>query len=239
MISRPSRTQSRLYRLLLAFYPPSFRREYGTSMAQAFSADLAERGATKTWMLIVPDLFSSIPEQILEASIMSQKWLATLTAIGAVAMLTAIAIGGGPPILLVGALFCVASLASFVALRRSGRPTEFLYGGVAPAGWKWWTVLAALLATAYVLAGVGQLIDVPKATNVGALGIFTAFAAMIVLGLRLRSRSRISGNWLVIAATAPALMFFWIIVPAVVGLAIIFGAAVELAGASPKAPLPV
>ena len=238
MMAAPQRSISRgVYRIFLLLYPPSFRREYGALMLQAFNDRLREKGAARTWLLVIPDLVGSIPQQILEVSFMSQKWMAALTAVGVTVMLAGFVVGSRLPLFLIGGVFAAVSLLALGATKRSGRPAEYLYGGNAPRRWTWWTVLAALLGATYVTGGVGQLINEPKATNVGALGFAIAFAGMIALGLRLRSRSRVSGNWLVIAATAPALALFWMIVPAVIGLAIIVGALIELAKASPKAPL--
>ncbi len=168
---------------------------------------------------------------------MDPRWLGAFTALAAVVLMTAIGIGIGPPLVLVAVT--VAVIGSLVVLSRkaSDRPTEYLYPGGAPKAWTWWTVLAVLLAAVYVLAAVGQLIEDPKPTNVGALGIMIGFAGLIVVGLRLRSRSKIVGNWMVVFATVPALMFFWIIVPAVVGLAIIVGAIAEITKATPRETL--
>jgi hypothetical protein len=237
MNGRSARFHPRLYRTFVLLYPPSFRREYGHLMVQAFSDRLAERGARRTWFLIVGDLWLSVPRQIAEVTLMDQRWIGAFAALAAVALMTAIGIGAGPPLVLVA--IAVAAVGSLVVLSRkaSDRPTEYLYGGRAPKAWTWWTVLAALLAVTYVLAAVGQLIDDPKPTNVGALGIMTGFAGLIALGLRLRARSKIVGNWMVVFATVPALMFFWVIVPAVVGLAIIAGAIAEITKATPREPL--
>jgi hypothetical protein len=85
--------------------------------------------------------------------------------------------------MLAGAVFALVGFLSVTGVKRSGRPTEYLYGGSVPKTWIWWTVLAALLAGAYILAATGQLIDDPKATNVGALGAAIGFAGLIVVGL--------------------------------------------------------
>ena len=167
---------------------------------------------------------------------MSQKWLGSIAMLASLALVTAFAIGTGPPLVFAVSAVTVVGILAVMATRRNDRPTEYLYGGAAPKTWTWWTVLAALLAGVYVLAAAGQLIDQPKATNVGALGIMIGFAGLIALGLRLRGRSRIGGNWMVIFATVPALMFFWVVLPTVVALAIIVGAITEISRATPQAP---
>ena len=233
---RSLRRHRRIYRALLALYPPSFRREFGQLMAQAFCDRLREKGGPRTWRLIVPDLLQSVPQQITEVSFMSQKWMAAITALASVALLTALVIGVGSPLLLAVAAVAAVGLFAVVSAKRSERPAEYLYGGSAPRAWTWWTVLAALLATTYVVAGIGQLINDPKPTNVGALAILTGVAGLIGAGLRLRARSRIAGNWMIIVATVPALAFWWVIVPALVAIAIIVGAVTEISRATPQVP---
>ena len=236
MTNRALIGQRRIYRAFLLLYPRSFRREFGDLMSQAFCDRLRDKGAPRTWALVGADLFHSVPQQIMEVSLMSQKWMGAVTALAAVALVTLFVIGVGPPIVLVGAVVAFVGLLAIVSAKRGDRPTEYLYGGAAPKTWTWWTILAALLAGAYVVAALGQLISTPKATHVGALAIMMGFAGLIGFGLRLRKQSRISGNWMVIFATVPALTFFWVIVPTVVALAIIVGAVMEIARATPQAP---
>ncbi|MGH3118031.1 MAG: hypothetical protein ACRDQ2_13130 [Gaiellales bacterium] len=163
--------------------------------------------------------------------------MAVTTALASVALAVAAGIGAGPPIMMVGAVLAMVSFFAIMLSKKNGLPTEYFFGGSAPKQWTWWTGLAALLGGLYVLFAVGQLIDDPKATNVGALGIMSGFAGMIFFGLKLRGRLRIAGHWMVIFATVPALMFFWIVWPAVLGLAIITGAVTEIARASPRTPM--
>jgi len=165
---------------------------------------------------------------------MSQKWMGALAFLAAIALIVAMAIGAGPPLLLMVGGVLMVGLFGVLASKRDGRPTEYLYGGATPKLWTWWTILAAVLGAVYVIMATGQLIEDPKATNVGALGIMIGFASLIALGLRLRSRSKVSGNWMIVFATIPALLFFWIVVPAVVGLAIIAGAVMEISRAAPS-----
>lgn len=238
MATRPFSVQRRIYRLSLLFYPPSFRREYGGLMTQAFTDRLRDDGPVRTWLLIAGDLFVSIPEQILEATMLSQKLLALLIVLSAAVGAGAIVFGAGPPILFVFGMMTAAVLAFVWARRRSNAPTELLYGGAAPKRWTWWTVLAVLFAVVYVLNGIGMLIDDPKPENVFALALSIALAAMIFFGLRLRSQARVGGNVMVIIAAVPGLSVFWLIFPTVVGLAIILGASIEIARAAPRAPMP-
>jgi hypothetical protein len=234
---RSFRGHRRIYNALLVFYPRSFRRDYGALMTQAFGDRLRDKGAARTWAFVGADLAHSVPQQIMEVSLMSQKWIGAITVLSSVALVTAFAIGTGPPSVLAGGVVALFSLYALMAAKRNSRPAEYLYGGTAPKAWTWWTMLAALLGVTYVVFAVGQFIDDPKPTNLGAVGIMCSFTALIAVGLRFRARSRIAGNWMVVFATIPALMFFWIVVPAAVGLAIIVGAVIEISRATPQAPV--
>lgn len=187
----------------------------------------------RTWLSILGDLSVSVPRQVLETTLVNPKVLGVITTFVAGALVAAYAIGIGPPLVLAG--ISVVAIGSLVLISRGHkeRSTEYLYGGGSPKPWIWWTALAALLATVYVVAATGQVISDPKPTNFGALGIMLGFAGLIMFGLRLRARSRMLGHWLIIFASVPALMFFWIIWPAALGLAIITGAVVEIARATP------
>jgi hypothetical protein len=211
-------------------------------MTQAFGDRLREKGAPRAWGLVATDLALSVPQQLMEVSLMSQRWMAAAAAIGTALILSTMVIGAGSPVsvLLLGSgLFAVIiALLSYWSGKRNGRPSEFSYGDVTPKLWKWWTVMAAALGTLYVVAATAQLISDPKGTNVGALGIAVAFAALIAGGLALRSRSHVTGNWMVALAAVPALAFFWIVWPAAIGLAIIFGSVAEVTKAPPRAPAP-
>ena len=211
-------------------------------MVQAFGDRLREKGAPRTWGLVITDLALSVPQQLMEVSLMSQRWMAGVAAAGTALILSAMIIGAGSPISIlllgVGSLSGILALLSFWSAKRNGRPSEFSYGDVPPKLWKWWTVLAVVLGALYVIAATGQLIADPKGTNVGALGIALAFAALIACGLALRSRSHVTGNWMVAVAAAPSLAFFWIIWPAAIGLAIIFGSVAEVTKAPSRTAAP-
>ncbi|MEO8323175.1 MAG: hypothetical protein ABI571_03445, partial [Actinomycetota bacterium] len=95
-------------------------------MTQAFCDRLEERGGLGTWTFIVADLSLSIPQQILEVILMSQKWLAVLAAVGSCLVLAAMVIGTGSPLLLMVGFGLFLALAGFLpmwAAKRSGRST--------------------------------------------------------------------------------------------------------------------
>ncbi len=241
MSERPRRELQRgIYRTLLFLYPRSFRREYGREMTQAFSDRLNDRGSARTWFFILPDLLMSIPEQALEAPLMIKKWPAVVASVAIGLSVAMIVVGGGDGLTAVVSAFGVI-IAVFVSLSlwmmtRSRRGAEFSYGSEAPKTWNWWTVLTGILATTYVVAGTGQLIDETKATNVGALCIAVFFAALMAGGLILRARGRTAGNFMVAAGAVPSLAFFWMIVPPLVGLAILVGAVAEVSQEPTKVP---
>lgn len=165
---------------------------------------------------------------------MSQRWIAVFTSLAAVAVLTATTLGAGPPLVLMTATVALVGFVAFGATRRRGRASEHVYVAVAPKTWTWWTVLATGLATVYLVASVAQLIHEPKGDNVGALFIMAGFIGLIVMGLSLRRQGRLNGNWMVMFATIPALMFFWVIGPPFVAIAIIIGASTELVRAGSR-----
>jgi len=224
--SRP--VQKSVYRVLLRLYPGSFRREYGGLMAQAFSDRLRERGARSTWLSIAGDLSLSVPQQALRETVMSQRWLAEVSALITVAMVTAVWVGAGSPLLLVGAGVVFIPLLGLWSAKLSSPRAESVPTVVGPKRWTWWTALAGGVGGLYVLAAAVQAVSDPKATNLGALVFIAGFAALIRRGLILRSRSRMVGNWMVMIGMVPALLFFWVVVPALAAVAVIWAASREI-----------
>lgn len=232
--------QRGIYRTLLFLYPRSFRREYGREMTQAFSDRLNDRGSARTWLFILPDLLVSIPEQALEAPLMIKRWPVVVASVAIGLSVAMMVVGGGDGLAVVVSAFSViiavfASLSLWMVMR-SRRGAEFSYGSETPKTWNWWTVLTVVLATTYVVTGVGQLIDETKATHVSALVIAVLFAALMAGGLRLRARGQTAGNFMVAAGAVPSLAFFWMIVPPLVGLAILVGAIAEVSQEPTKVP---
>lgn len=195
-------------------------------MADAFSDRLAERGSRQTWASIARDMSVSVPQQTLRETFMSQRWMAEVTVLIAIATLTAISVGAGSPMLLgvnVGLVAFLGLWSADLGSRRDHSATD-----VGPNRWTWWTLLAAGMAGVYVVAAAAQMLNDPKPTNVGAFALMIGFAGLIALGLALRSRSQGIGYWLVIIAMVPALVFIWMVVPPLVAIAVIFGAALEM-----------
>ena len=217
-----------LYGALLHLYPTAFRREYGGLMVDAFSDGLAERGTRQTWASIARDLSFSVPQQTLRETFMRQKWMAELTVLATIAMLAATLVWAGSSLLFGYGVGFVAFLGLWSADLAS-RSDHSLTSDVGPTKhWTWWTVLATAMAGFYVIAAAAQMFNDPKPTNVGAFALMVGFAGLIGAGLALRSRSRAVGYWMVIIAMVPALVFLWVIVPPLVAIAVICGAAIEM-----------
>lgn len=225
-LSRP--VHGTLYRALLHLYPRAFRHEYGGLMSEAFSERLAERGSRRTWVSIAGDLSLSVPRQTLRETFMSQRWMAEVTLLVAIATLAAIWVGAGSPMFLGVNVGLVAFLGLWSADLGSRRDHS-VTSDVGPKRWTWWTILATGMAVVYVVSAAAQMLNDPKPTNVGAFALMMGFAGLIALGLALRSRSQGIGYWLVIIAMVPALVFVWMVVPPLVAIAVICGAALEMA----------
>ena len=196
-------------------------------MAEAFSERLAERGSRRTWVSIAGDLSLSVPQQTLRETFMRQRWMAEVTVLVAIAMVGATWLGAGSSLLFGYGVGFVAFLGLWSADLESRRDHS-VTTDVGPKRWTWWTVLAGGLAVAYVIAAAGQMLSDPKPTNLGAFVLMVGFAGVIALGLALRSRSHGIGYWMVIIATVPALIFVWMVVPPLVAIAVICGAALEM-----------
>lgn len=59
-------TQVRVYRVLTALYPRSFRHQYASDLVQAFSDLARERGVASTWTRTCIDLAVTVPRYHLE-----------------------------------------------------------------------------------------------------------------------------------------------------------------------------
>ena len=59
-------TGQRCYRCLLVFYPPSFRREYGGDLVQAFNDLVCAYGRRRAWTRCLADLSTSAPRLQME-----------------------------------------------------------------------------------------------------------------------------------------------------------------------------
>lgn len=106
-------------------YPRSSRRDYGELMAQAFNDRLREKGAPRTWALVATDLALSVPQQLMEVSLMNQRWMAGVAAAGTALILSTMFIDAGSPVSVlfigVGLFAGILALLSFWSGKRNGR----------------------------------------------------------------------------------------------------------------------
>jgi hypothetical protein len=132
-------------------------------------------------------------------------------------------------------------------LTRGGRPmSETLRRN-------WWQILAALYAAVEIIMGIGVAVgagagieDRPGPGSIAGGSAIALGGLVIIAGLVLRRRRRVAGDVLIAVGSVPALPFFWMIVPPVLGLVVITAAAVDAAeeralhGAGPgRSPLAV
>lgn len=209
------------YRAMLRLYPRSFRAAYGEPMAQLFGDRLRDRGR-RVWLETAPDLVRTVPTQRMEALMANPGTRAVLLAL-AVLLAVAATLGvGGPAVVPVVA---IAVLAVVVVSRARLRA---IFGERAPL-WPaivqaWWAPLAGLLGFAMVLAGVGTVFE---AHNLGGRifgsALLMAFGGAMLLGLMRRPFDRVAGNTLVLLATVPPLLFFWMVVPPVMAVLVWVG----------------
>ena len=202
-----------LYRALLRLYPRSFRDAYAAPMAQLFADRLGDRGS-RAWLETVPDLVRTVPPQRMEA-VMARLGPGARVVALALVVLAAVVVStgmGGPAV----AIVALAVAGVLVTRRRVFASVPF--GERAPL-WPaltqaWWAPVAGVLGVAMLLAGVGTVFE---AHNLGGRvfgsTLFAAFGAAMLLGLMRRPFDRMTGNSLILLATVPALLFFWVIVP--------------------------
>jgi hypothetical protein len=214
-----------LYRALLVLYPRSFRRSYAEPMVQLFGDRLRDVGA-RAWLRTVPDLVRSVPVERTEA-VMSRLRHSPAARVVAVAVavfgavIVSLVIGGG--VILVVALAVVAILVAqrrrFAALPRGDRAP--LRHAVVQA---WWAPVAGLLGLVMILAGIATVFE---AHNLGGRivgsSLLTAFGLAMLFGLVRRPFTRQAGNSVILVATIPAILFFWLIVPPIAAIIVWIG----------------
>lgn len=203
-----------LYRALLLLYPRRFRQGYAGPMAQLFADCVRDQGS-RVWLRTLPDLVRTVPKQRIEAVMARVASGARPVVLVFVVLAAAVAVIGfmGRGAILFGGLALVGALATqrgvFASLR-SGERAPLRHALVQA----WWAPVAGLLGLAMVLFGVGTVFEASNwGGRVFGSAVMTAFGAAMLLGLRRRPFDRQAGNSLILLATIPPLLFFWMIVP--------------------------
>jgi len=211
------------YRALLSLYPRSFRDTYAEPMSQLFGDHLRQVGA-KAWLRTVPDLARSVPTQRREAimaGLSSGMRVLVLALVVLGATVVSIGVGGGAV-----AIVAIAVLALLVTQRRLFASAPLgerapLRHAVVQA---WWAPVAALLGLAMVVAGVGTVFEADNwGGRIVGSALLLAFGSGMLLGLTRRPFDRVVGNSLILLATVPALIFFWVIVPPLAAIVVWIG----------------
>ena len=217
----PARHQA-LYRALLVLYPRSFREGYADPMAQLFADRVRDVGA-KAWLQTLPDLVRTVPVERIEA-VMSR-----LGPRAGVLALAFVVLGVAVASMIVGAGAVPTVAVAVVAVLVSRRQLFASLGGErAPLRHAlvqaWWAPVAGLLGLAMVLAGVGTIFE---AHNLGGRivgsSLLMAFGGAMLFGLMRRPFARSPGNALILLATLPAIVMFWMIIPPLAAIAIWVG----------------
>jgi len=201
-----------LYRVLLNLYPRSFRDDYADPLSQLFGDQLRHVG-TRAWLRTVPDLARSVPterKEAIMAGLSSGTRVLALAFVVLGATMVAVGLGGGAVVVVavavLGVLFTQRRLLASVRGERAA-----LRHAVVQA---WWAPVAALLGLAMVLGGVGTVFEAHNwGGRIVGSAVLLAFGSGMLFGLTRRPFDRLVGNSLILLATIPALLFFWVIVP--------------------------
>ena len=103
---------------------------------------------------------------------------------------------------------------------------------------RWWVALAIAVATFNVLAGVGLAIsgsDMSASSRGVWVTVMLAGSGAVAWGLTRRAHQQPHAHLLVVLGTLPTLLWFWLVVPAIVAVAVISGALLETR-CSPRPP---
>lgn len=209
-----------LYRAALKLYPRTFRESYSDPMTQLFGDCVRDLGA-RVWLRTVPDLVRTVPTERIEAT-MARLSPQIIFALVVLAAAIALGLGGVAsfPLLVIAVAVVVANQRRvFTSLPRGERAP--LRRAVVQA---WWAPVAGLLGLAMIVFGIATIFE---ANNWGGRifgsSLLMAFGLAMFLGLMRRPFNREAGNTLILLATVPGLLFFWVIVPPLLAILVWVG----------------
>lgn len=223
MASRLIVRHQSLYRALLTLYPRSFRESYGEPMVQLFGDRLRDVGA-RAWLRAVPDLIRTIPSERIEAVMADHGSGTRVVALAFVvlgAAVVAMGRGGGvvPLVAFAVVLILVTQRRLFTSVPLGRRAP--LRHAVIQA---WWAPVAGLLGLMMVLAGLGTIFEAHNwGGRIVGSGVLMAFGVAMLLGLMRRPLARQSGNSMILLATIPPMLFFWMLVPPLAAIVVWVG----------------
>jgi hypothetical protein len=190
-------------------------------MSQLFGDRLRDVGG-RAWLRTFPDLLRTIPAQRVEAAMSRLGPGARVVGLALVVLAAAVAsLGLGGPVTLIVAVAVVAIVATRVRLPAVLGDRAPLWNAVVQS---WWAPIAGLLGLAMFVGGIATIFE---AENIGGriVGstLLMAFGSAMLFGLMRRPFDRVVGNSLILLATVPALLFFWMIIPPVLAIVIWIG----------------
>lgn len=227
--------QQSLYRRMLVLYPRSFRETYAEPMLQLFGDCLRESGP-RIWLSTISDVLRTAPTQRTEEIV---KRLSpgvrivslALVVLGAAVVGVGLGVGAVPVVAVLVVALVLSQRRLFAAMPR-GERAPLRHALVQT----WWAPLAGLLGVALVVMGIGTVFEAHNwgGRIVGSAALL-AFGGAMLLGLMRRPFGRETGNAMILIATIPAFLFFWVIVPTLVAIVIWVG--VLTSGFSDRQPV--
>ncbi|HVL82403.1 MAG TPA: hypothetical protein VM840_12515 [Actinomycetota bacterium] len=223
----------RLYRFLMLAYPRSFRDRFGEEMLLDLEEARREMGP-RIWTRTLTELVTVAPRARWEEGMVKTKLIAGVFLLLIAGGGTMLVTGLGPdirsafvPLLILAGLVALMGIAA--ATSRAGAERTY-----AVEGRRWWWIPAGLLGLLQVAMGVGQFIDDPSSSNLGALVLFVLFGGLILGGMSVQNR--VAGNWMIAAGALPMLPFVWMVGPPVLALVTIVMAVSDNLRAARRAP---
>lgn len=215
--------QRSIYRRLLVLYPRSFRDRYAEPMAQLFADRVSDVGA-RSWLHAVPDLVRTAPTERIEAAMArlgpgARVLALAFVVLGGVIVATGVGAGVVPFVALAVVAVLLTQRRLFTSIPR-GERAPLRHAAVQA----WWAPVAALLGLTMLVAGVGTIFEAEnQGGQIFGSALFFIFGLSMLFGLMRRPFDRQAGNSVILIATIPALLFFWLIVPALAAIAIWVG----------------